>query len=131
MEAGESGKTARRPELQRLPAYIAANRVTYCIVHKIDRLARNREDDVSIHLALRKAGVLLVSVTENIDETPSGMLAHDIMATIAEFYSGLHQHPAARDPQGNEIRTVASPSTSSEHRWWRGRSRPTPAEPWH
>lgn len=30
---------------------------------------------------------MLVSATENIDETPSGMLLHGIMSTIAEFYS--------------------------------------------
>ena len=29
----------------------------------------------------------LVSATENIDETPSGMLLHGIMSSIAEFYS--------------------------------------------
>ncbi len=67
--------------------YVKANEITYCIVHKIDRLARNRADDVTIHLALKQAGVTLVSVTENIDETPSGMLVHGIMSSIAEFYS--------------------------------------------
>ncbi|WP_285116906.1 recombinase family protein [Propionibacterium freudenreichii] len=67
--------------------YVKANKVSYCIVHKVDRLARNRADDVSIHLALQQCGVMLVSATENIDETPSGMLLHGIMSTIAEFYS--------------------------------------------
>ena len=67
--------------------YVKANQIAYCIVHKIDRLARNRADDVMIHLALKEAGVMLVSATENIDETPSGMLLHGIMSTIAEFYS--------------------------------------------
>ncbi len=42
---------------------------------------------MAIHLALRDAGVMLVSATENIDETPSGMLLHGIMSSIAEFYS--------------------------------------------
>jgi site-specific DNA recombinase len=56
-------------------------------VHKVDRLARNRVDDVTIGVALRSAGVRLVSVTENIDDTPSGKLLHGIMASIAEFYS--------------------------------------------
>jgi uncharacterized protein YbaR (Trm112 family) len=40
-----------------------------------------------IGLAIQKAGATLISVTENIDETPSGRLLHGIMATIAEFYS--------------------------------------------
>ncbi len=65
-----------------------AKTIDYVIVHKIDRLARNREDDVYTNLALHTAGAKLVSATENIDETPSGKLLHGIMATIAEFHSG-------------------------------------------
>ncbi|MFV0309211.1 MAG: recombinase family protein, partial [Desertimonas sp.] len=87
VDAGESAKSADRPELMRLIEYVKTHPVAYCIVHKIDRLARNRADDVTIHLALKDAGVMLVSATENIDETPSGMLLHGIMSTIAEFYS--------------------------------------------
>ena len=56
-------------------------------MHELDRLARNRADDVKIHEALISAGVTLVSATESIDQTPSGMLLHGIMSSIAEFYS--------------------------------------------
>ncbi len=87
VDAGASAKSADRPDLMRMVKYVKQHKVAYCIVHKIDRLARNRADDVTIHLALQQAGVLLVSATENIDETPSGMLLHGIMSTIAEFYS--------------------------------------------
>ena len=87
VDAGESARSADRDGLQEMLAFIAATRVTFCIVHKLDRLARNRADDVSIHLALQQCGVMLVSASENIDETPSGMLLHGIMSTIAEFYS--------------------------------------------
>jgi site-specific DNA recombinase len=86
-ERGESARSAKRPELQRLLRYLAEHRVDYVIVHKVDRLARNRVDDVEINLAIQAAGAKLVSVTENIDETPSGLLLHGIMSTIAEFYS--------------------------------------------
>jgi site-specific DNA recombinase len=87
VDRGESAKTTNRPELQRMLEYVAENDVDYVIVHKVDRLARNREDDVEINRALGKAGVQLVSTTESIDETPSGMLLHGIMSSIAEFYS--------------------------------------------
>lgn len=63
-------------------------RPDYVIVHKIDRLARNREDDIAINLALKKHGVKLISCTENIDDTPSGRLLYGLMAEIAQFYSG-------------------------------------------
>lgn len=87
IEPGESAKTVRRRALQQMLDYIADNPVQYCIINKVDRLARNRLDDAIIHSTLRAANISLVSVTENIDETPSGMLMHGILASIAEFYS--------------------------------------------
>jgi site-specific DNA recombinase len=74
VERGESARSADRPELQRMLQFLAAEPIRYVIVHKIDRLARNRMDDVTITAAIQAAGAQLVSVTENIDETPSGLL---------------------------------------------------------
>src|SRR5699024_12195865 len=78
-----------------------------------------------------QAGLLRVAGTENLDETPSGMLLHRIMSTIAEFYSrnqptevtkGMTQkaigggtlgkaptgylNVRTRDGMGREVRTV-------------------------
>ena len=89
IDKGKSARTSDRPELQALLKRVAEDpAIKYVIVHKLDRLARNREDDVQIGIFLAKHGVKLVSATENIDETPGGKLVHGIMATIAEFYSG-------------------------------------------
>lgn len=89
VDRGESARSADRPELQRLLTDLHDRKkdINYIIVHKVDRLARSLHDDVMIGLAIQNAGAQLVSVTENIDETPSGRLLHGIMATIAEFYS--------------------------------------------
>src|SRR2546423_96019 len=88
VDRGESAKSADRPELQRMLAYLRAEGgIDLVIVHKVDRLARSREDDMAIVVAIRRAGAQLVSATENIDQTPQGKLLHGIMATIAEFYS--------------------------------------------
>src|SRR5690606_36072127 len=87
VDRGESARTSKRSELQRMLRMVKSERPDFVIVHKVDRLARSREDDVMINLQLREAGVQLVSCTENIDETPSGALLHGIMSTIAEFYS--------------------------------------------
>ena len=143
IDAGESARSADRDGLQEMLAFIAATRVTFCIVHKLDRLARNRADDVTIHQALLAAGVTLVSATESIDQTPSGMLVHGIMSSIAEFYSrnlatevskGLSQKIAQggtpmrapigylnvrrTDDNGREIRTVeVDPDRAPLIRW--------------
>lgn len=87
VDAGESARSADRDGLKDMLAFITATRVNICIVHKLDRLARNRADDVAIHQALLSAGVTLVPATESIDQTPAGMLVHGIMSSIPEFYS--------------------------------------------
>ncbi len=88
VDAAESAKTANRPQLNALLARLESSRdLDLVIVHKIDRLARSRADDVAIVAAIRAGGARLVSVTENIDETPTGTLLHGIMASVAEFYS--------------------------------------------
>ena len=132
-DRGESARSANRPELQKMLAYLKEDGgIDYVIVHKLDRLARNRADDVEINRAFEEAGVRLVSTSENIDQTPGGMLLHGIMSSIAEFYSrnlanevikGMgekarnggtlgkaplgYMNVRARDENGREIRTVA------------------------
>ncbi len=88
IDKGESAKTADRREFQRLLNRIRTQRdIDYLIVDKVDRFARNRRDDANLLFELKSAGCQLVSVKENIDETPAGQLLHAIMAGIAEFYS--------------------------------------------
>jgi site-specific DNA recombinase len=87
-DRGESTKTADRPQLQLLLERVRQERDLDCvIVHKVDRLARNRYDDATISYTLKVAGVELHSVTENIDDTPFGRFMHAIVAANAEFYS--------------------------------------------
>ena len=89
VDRGASARSADRPELQKMLEYVKENadRVDYVIVHKVDRLARNRGDDIVIMRVLNECGVQLVSASESIDDTPAGMLLHGIMSSIAEFYS--------------------------------------------
>ena len=96
VDRGASARSANRPELQRMLEYIESNQVDFVIVHKLDRLARNRADDVEISQALAASKVRLVSTTESIDETPSGMLLHGIMSSIAEFYSRNLAHEVTK-----------------------------------
>lgn len=88
VDAGESARSANRDQLQEMLRDIRTIKPDFVIVHKIDRLARNREDDIAINLHLRKHGVKLISCCENIDDTPSGKLLYGLLAEIAQFYSG-------------------------------------------
>ena len=91
-EGGVSATTTRRPALQAMLRYLeeearAGRPVDYVIVHKLDRLVRNRYDDTTLGKRFDELGVRLGSTSENIDQTPGGLLVHGIMASIAEFYS--------------------------------------------
>ncbi|MGH3548507.1 MAG: recombinase family protein [Pseudonocardiaceae bacterium] len=88
IDRGESAKTADRRDFQRMLTHVRTEQdIDYVILDKIDRFARNRRDDANILFELRMAGAQLISVKENIDDTPGGQLLHAIMAGIAEFYS--------------------------------------------
>jgi site-specific DNA recombinase len=87
-DRGESARSADRPQLQAMLARIVERAdVDAVVVHKVDRLARNIEDHFRIRATLKRCGVQLVSITENIEETASGRLVEGIHALMAEFYS--------------------------------------------
>ena len=89
VEPGASAKTAERPVLQRLLSRVrdADAKVNVVLVHKIDRLARNVYDHAAIKALLTANDVRLASVVENVDESVSGQLIENIMASLAQFYS--------------------------------------------
>jgi site-specific DNA recombinase len=87
MERAESARSDNRPVLQQMLKELPALGVKYLIVHKVDRLARNRLDDAVLYQKLVGMGITLVSASENIDETPAGRLMHGMLATFAEYYS--------------------------------------------
>ena len=78
----------KRPAMQRLLARVAGDRdIDFVIVHKLDRLARNRLDDAHMTVTLEAAGATLVSCVEGIDQSPSGRLLHGMLASVNEYYS--------------------------------------------
>ena len=95
-DAGASARSADRPGLQEMLRFIVDNHISYVVVHKLDRLARDRADDIAIILAIKNAGAVLISVTENIDDTPAGKFQHAVMAGMAEYYSSNLSHEAKK-----------------------------------
>lgn len=79
-----SGKSADRPELQKLLEYVREGDTIY--IHDFSRLARNTKDLLEIVEGLEKRGVTLISNKENIDtSTPTGKLMLTMIGAIAEF----------------------------------------------
>ena len=87
IERAESARSDDRPVLQQMMRELPTLGVRYLIVHKVDRLARNRLDDATLYERFVGMNITLVSASENIDETPAGRLMHGMLATFAEYYS--------------------------------------------
>lgn len=96
VDAGASARSADRIQLQRMLERVRVGDISYVIVHKLDRLARSRIDDAEIATIFHLSGTTLVSVSEQVDDSPSGSLLHGIMAAIAEHYSNNLSHEAKK-----------------------------------
>lgn len=57
------------------------------VVYKLDRFARNRYDSATYKVRLKKNGVKVISATENISDSPEGVILESVLEGMAEFYS--------------------------------------------
>ena len=88
VDRGESARTANRPELKRLLQHCRENDdIDVVLVHKLDRLARNVLDHVTIKLTLNRRKIRLVSVAEPLADNAMGEFMECIIAGYAQFYS--------------------------------------------
>lgn len=86
-EQGESAKTADRTQLLKLLEYCSRNKgkIDALLVYKLDRFARDSSDHHTIRAALSRYGMVLRSVTENIDETSTGKFMENMFAAVNQF----------------------------------------------
>jgi DNA invertase Pin-like site-specific DNA recombinase len=87
IDAGASAKSTDRPEFLRLLAYCREQkgRVHAVVVYSLTRFSRQQADHHAIQTLLRGLGINLRSVTEPIDESPTGRLMEGILAAMAQF----------------------------------------------
>jgi DNA invertase Pin-like site-specific DNA recombinase len=99
VEQGESAKFADRTQLLQLIDFCrqSQDKVDTLLVWKIDRFARNVADHYSVKTTLLKYGVRIASVTEPIDNDPTGKLMEGVLASVAQFDNDIR---AMRTVQG-------------------------------
>ena len=87
VDEARSATTDDRPEFLRMIKDSQAGLWNLVIVHKLDRFARNRYDSAFYKRELRRAGVRLVSVTEQLDGSPESIILESVLEGMAEYYS--------------------------------------------
>ena len=74
-----SAKTDDRPDFQRMVSDSSKKLFDVVLVWKLDRFARNRYDSAFYRYTLRKNGVRLISVKENISDGPEGIILESMI----------------------------------------------------
>ena len=89
VDEAESARTANRPAFQEMIAAAKKRERPFetILVWKLSRFARNREDAVLYKALLRRKGISVLSINEQVDESPAGHLLEGIIEVIDEFYS--------------------------------------------
>jgi site-specific DNA recombinase len=76
IDEAESARTANRPAFQEMIEAAKKKETPFnvILVWKLSRFARNREDSILYKSLLKKRGVSVVSINEQVDESPAGQL---------------------------------------------------------
>ena len=82
-----TGTKDDRPDFQRMIRDAEKHQFQVVIVWKLDRFARNRYDSAMYKRILKKHGVRVVSVMENITDSPEGIILEGMLEALAEYYS--------------------------------------------
>ena len=86
-DEARSATNANRPQFQKLIKESRLGQFNLLIVHKLDRFARDRYDSAFYKRELKKNGVRLLSVLENLDDSPESIILESVLEGMAEYYS--------------------------------------------
>ena len=82
-----SGTSDKRDQFQQMIKDSKDGLFDAVIVHKLDRFARNRYDSAIYKKKLKDNGVAVLSVLENLDDTPESIILESVLEGMNEYYS--------------------------------------------
>lgn len=118
IDEAKSGTTSQRPAFQKMIADSKLHTFDIVLVHKLDRFARNRYDSALAKRELKRNGVVVYSVLENLDNSPESIMMEAVLEGMSEYYSrnlarevmkGLREnaiqckHTGGRPPLGYDL----------------------------
>ena len=87
IDRATTGTNDNRPAFQQMIKDSANKGWQYVIVYKGDRFSRNRIESAIHKKTLRDNGVKIISATENIPDSPEGIILESLLEGMAEYYS--------------------------------------------
>lgn len=86
-DEAKSATTDQRPQFLEMMRNAETGAFQAVIVHKLDRFSRDRYDSAYYKRHLKRCGVRLISVLENLDDSPESIIMESVLEGMAEYYS--------------------------------------------
>ena len=86
-DEAKSATSDNRPQFQQMIKDSSTKLFDAVIVHKLDRFSRDRYDSAFYKRELKKNKVKLISVLENLDDSPESIILESVLEGMAEYYS--------------------------------------------
>lgn len=87
VDKAKTATTDRRPEFQKMISDSEKGIFNIIIIHKLDRFSRDKYDSAKYKRKLKVNGIQLLSVTENLDDSPESVIMESVLEGMAEYYS--------------------------------------------
>ncbi len=99
-----SARTADRPDFQRMIQDSEKKLFDTVLIYKLDRFSRDRYDSAHYKHILKKNGVKVLSVKENISDGPEGIILESMLEGMAEYYSAELSQKIHRGQKENALK---------------------------
>jgi len=86
-DSAKSGTNSDREGFLQMLEESAKSKFKYLIIHKLDRFSRDKFDAVTYKKKLKMNGVTILSVTENLDDSPESVMLESCLEGMAAYYS--------------------------------------------
>ena len=101
-----SGTSDKRDQFQQMISDSRDALFDAVIVHKLDRFARNRYDSAIYKKKLKDNGVIVLSVLENLDDTPEAVILESVLEGMNEYYSKNLSREVRKGLNENAIKCI-------------------------
>ena len=105
-DAAQSATTDKREQFLEMINDLKKKSFEYIIVHKLDRFSRDRYDSAYYKKLIKDNGVVLISVTEQIDNSPESVILESILEGMAEYYSKNLAREVRKGQKENALRCI-------------------------
>lgn len=108
IDRAKSSTSDKRPAFQEMIKYCEADNtgISMVIVHKLDRFSRDKYDSAMYKQKLKVKGIRVVSVLENLDNSPESLILESVIEGMAQYYSANLAREVAKGQKENALKAL-------------------------